>query len=153
MAHRPGDKPVVGLFEDGSGADKAAQDIRASGIQARVTSGTDAAEGRLGRNVGRGLLVGALVALPIAIVLPLIVSVWIGAGAGSLLLAFPILFVGAFLGAMNQSARRDGKSLWMRSRAKLVVTEPALDPPASGQATTIIKEAGGDTIQTPKPDK
>jgi hypothetical protein len=34
-----------------------------------------------------------------------------------------------------------------------VVTEPALDPPASGQATTIIKEAGGDTIQTPKPDK
>jgi len=153
MAHRPDDKPVVGLFEDGSGADKAAQDIRASGIRARVTSGTEVAEGRLGRKVGHGLLVGVLVALPFAIVVPLIVSVWIGAGVGSLLLALPILFVGAFLGAMNQSARRDGKSLRKRSRAKLVVTEAALDAPGSGQATTIIKEAGGDTIQTPKPDK
>jgi hypothetical protein len=144
---------VVGLFEDGSGADQAAQHIRASGIQARVTSGAEVAEGRLGRNVGRGLLIGVLVALPFAIVLPLIISARFGAGLGSLLLAVPILFVGAFLGAMNQSARRDGKPLWKRSRAKLVVTEPALDPPATGQATTIIKESGGDTIQTPKPDR
>jgi hypothetical protein len=97
------------------------------------------------------LLIGALVALPFAIVLPLIVWVWTPAGIGSLALAVPILFVGAFLGAINQSARRDGTSLWKRSRAKLVVTDPALDTPATGQATTIIKESGGDTVQAPKP--
>jgi len=52
---------------------------------------------------------------------------------------------------VNQASRRDGKSVSKRARAKLLVTEPALDPAATDQATTIIDESGGDMIQTPKP--
>jgi hypothetical protein len=151
MAPRPDDRPVVGLFEDGSGADEAAREIRARGIRASVTSGTEVAEGRVGGRLVRSLVTGALIALPFAIAVPLIAWARIHAGVGPLLLAFPILFVGAFLGALNQAARRDGESMWKRARAKLVVTEPALRPPATEQATTIINESGGDMIQAPKP--
>jgi hypothetical protein len=151
MARRPDDRPVVGLSEDGSGSDQAAREIRARGIRADVTSGTDVAEGRVGSHLVRGLVIGVLIALPFAIVLPLIAWTRINVGVGPLLLALPILFVGAFLGMLNQAARRDGKSMWKRSRAKLVVAEPALNPPATDQATTIINEAGGEMIRTPKP--
>jgi hypothetical protein len=167
MARRPDDRPVVGLSEDGSGSDQAAREIRARGIRAGVTSGTDVAEGRVGSHLVRGLVIGVLIALPFAIVLPLIAWTRINVGVGPLLLALPILFVGTFLGMLNQAARRDGKSMWKRSgrtpgcrhittlmrrsRAKLVVAEPALNPPATDQATTIINEAGGEMIRTPKP--
>ncbi len=70
MAHRPDDRPVVGLFEDGAGADQAAREIRACGIRAGVTSSTEVAEGRVGRHLGHGLVIGVLIALPFAIVLP-----------------------------------------------------------------------------------
>jgi len=151
MAPRSDDRPVVGLFEDGSGADQAAREIRARGIRAGVTSGTEVAEGRVGGRLVHGLVTGVLIALPFAIVLPLIAWARINAGVGPLLLALPILFVGAFLDALNQAARRDGESMWKRARAKLVVTESALGPPATEKATIIINESGGDMIQTPKP--
>jgi hypothetical protein len=151
MARRPDDRPLVGLFKDGSGSDQAAREIRARGIRAGVTSGIDVAEGRVGWHLVRGLVIGVLIAVPFAIVLPLIAWARINVGVGPLLLALPILFVGAFLGMLNQAARRDGKSMWKRSRAKLVVTEPALNPPATDQATTIINESGGEMIRTPKP--
>ena len=150
MAHRPDDRPVVGLFEDGSGADQAAREIRARGIRADVTSGTEVAEGRVGRHLGRGLVIGVLIALPFAVVVALIG--WAGSSAwvSPLLFAVPILFVGAFLGLVIQAGRRDGKTMSKRARAKLVVTEAALDPPATDQATAIINDSGGDMIQTPK---
>lgn len=142
---------MAGLFEDGSGAVQAAQEIRDRGIRADVTSGTEVVEGRVGRRLMRGLGTGVLIALPFAIVLPLIAWVRINAGVGPLLLALPILFVGAFFGVLNQAARRDGTSMWERARAKLVVTEPAVGPLATDQATAIINDSGGDMIQTPKP--
>lgn len=151
MAHLPDDRPVVGLFEDGSGADHAAREIRAGGIRAGVTGGAAVAEGRIGRHLGRGFVVGVLIALPFAILLPLIGWARIGAWVSSLLFALPILFLGAFLGLLMQAARRDGMSMSKRARAKLVVTGPALDPAATDQATTIINESGGDMIQAPKP--
>jgi hypothetical protein len=83
------------------------------------------------RRLVHGLVTGVLIALPVAIVLPLIAWARINARVGPLLLALPILFVGA--------------------RAKLVVTESALGRPATDKATTIINESGGDMIQTPKP--
>jgi|GEM_PF-3598290 len=147
MAHRPDDRPVVGLFEDGSGADQAAREIRARGIRAGVTSGTEVAESRVGWHLGRGLVIGVLIALPFAIVLPLIGWARSSARVSPLLFALPILFVGAFVGLLFQAARRDGKTMSQRARAKLVVTEPALDPPATDQATSIINESGGDMIQ------
>lgn len=151
MAHGPDDRSVVGLFEDGSGADQAAREIRASGIRAGVTSGIEVAEARVGRHLGRGLVIGALIALPFAIVLPLIEWAQGSAWGGSLLFALPILFVGGFVGLLIQGARRDGKTMSKRARARLVVTEPALDPRATDQATNIINESGGDMIQAPKP--
>lgn len=152
MAHLPDDRPVVGLFEDGTGADQAAREIRAGGVRVGVTSGSTVAEGRVGRHLWRGLVAGVLIAFPFAILLALIGLARGGAWARSLLLALPILFVGAFLGLLVQAARRDGKSMLKRARAKLVVTEPAVGPAATDRATTIINEAGGDMIQTPKPD-
>jgi hypothetical protein len=149
MPHRD-DRPVVGLFEDGSGADEAAREIRAQGIQAGVTSGTEAAEGRVGRHLWRGLVIGALIAIPFALGLPIIVLARSGTSVGLLLLALPIMFIGAFLGLMFQATRRDGTTMSKRARAKLVVTEPALDPQATDQATTVINKAGGDMIQAPK---
>jgi len=97
------------------------------------------------------LVVGVLIAFPFAIVLALIGLARGGARVNSLLFVLPILFVGGFLGLLIQAARRDGESMSKRARAKLVVTGPALDPAATDQATTIINEAGGDMIQTPKP--
>jgi len=151
MAHLPDDRPVVGLFEDGTGADQAAREIRAGGVRVGVTSGTTVAEGRVGRHLWRGLVVGVLIAFPFVIVLALIGLARGGARVNSLLFVLPILFVGGFLGLLIQAARRDGESMSKRARAKLVVTGPALDPAATDQATTIINEAGGDMIQTPKP--
>jgi hypothetical protein len=148
MARPPDDRPVVGLFEDGAGADQAAGDIRAGGIRAGVTSGAEASEARIGRRAGRGMMMGILIALPFAAVLALFG--WARESASLLLFTLPILFVGAFLGLLIQAARRDGTAIAKRGRAKLVVTEPALDRPAADQATGIITESGGDTIQTPK---
>lgn len=151
IARLSDDRPVVGLFEDGTGADQAAREIRAGGVRVGVTSGTGVAEGRVGRHLWRGFGAGGLIAVPLAIVLPLIG--WARTGAWvSLLFALPILFVGALLGLLIQAARRDGKSTSRRARAKLVVTEPALDPTATDHTTSIIKKTGGDIIQTPKPE-
>ena len=60
-------------------------------------------------------------------------------------------FMGAFLGFPTQAMRHDGKSMLKRARATLVVTEPALNRAATPKATTIIHDAGGEMIQTPKP--
>jgi hypothetical protein len=152
MARLPDDRPVVGLFEDGTGADQAAREIRTGGVRVGVTSGTAVAESRVGRHLWRGFVVGGLIAVPLAIVLPLIGWARTGAWVSSLLFALPILFVGALLGLLIQAARRDGRSTSRRARARLVVTEPALDPTATDHATTIIKKTGGDIIQTPKPE-
>lgn len=152
MGHQPDDRRVVGLFEGGSGAEEAAREIRASGIRAEVASGTVASEDRVGRHLHRGLVIGVLIAIPFAIVLPLVGWARGGALVPSLLFALPILFVGAALGVMIPAARRDGTSMSKRARAKTVSTERALDPAASEQATAIINDAGGDMIQTPKPE-
>lgn len=153
MEQPPDDRPVVGLFEEGTGAAQAAQEIRAGGSRAGVTSGTAVAEGRVGRHLWRGLMVGVLISLPFAIALPLIGWAHSGAWVSSLLLALPILFVGGFLGLLIQATRRDGKSMLQRARAKMVVTGPALDPAATAHATTIINDAGGETIKTPRASK
>jgi len=150
MAHPPDNRPVVGLFEDGAGADQAARDIRARGLRAGVTSGTEAAEGRVGGHLRRGLVVGLLIALPFAVVVPVIVRL-LWAWASSPLLALPILLVGGALGLLIQAARRDGMSMSKRARAKLVVTQRALDLAATDQAATIISESGGALIQAPEP--
>lgn len=144
---------MVGLFEDGTGADQAAREIRAGGVRVGVTSGTTVAEGRVGRHLWRGLAVGVLIAFPFAIVLALIGLARGGAWVSSLLFALPILLVGAFLGLLVPAARRDGESMSKRARAKLVVTEAALDPTATDRASTIINKAGGDMIQAPKPER
>lgn len=148
MGRQPGDRPLVGLFEEGPGAEDAARKIRASGIQAGVVSGTEVVEGRIGRHLARGLVIGLLIALPFAIGVPLIGWARGGTLLTSLLFVPPILFVGAALGLLIPAARRDGTSMWKRARARLVVTERELDPPASDMATTIINESGGDMIET-----
>ena len=116
MGRQPDDRPLVGLFEEGSGAEEAARKIRASGIRVGVVSGTEVAEGRIGRHLARSLVIGLLIALPFAIVVPLIGWARGGTLLTSLLFGPPILFVGAALGLLPGRAPRWDEHVAARSR-------------------------------------
>src|SRR2546430_14975509 len=122
MSERPGDKPVIGYFEDEGGAEEAARRIREGGLRAGIASGTEVAGGRFGWNLGRGLVVGLLIALPSAIVVPWLAWTRNPAGidpaSAIALVGVPILFVGVFLGLTFQAARHE---ISRRARAKLVI--------------------------------
>lgn len=139
-------EPVVaGLFE-AEDADIAAKRLEEKGIPTTEVDGGPAAEGKLGRRIGRHMLVGVAIALPIGVVIAIgawlrnqaAVSVWV-----PLFFITPtIVFVGAFIGLVVAVARGE-RSV----RRDTMVVAQAGDERRRTDATVIMDEAGGEPTE------
>jgi len=136
-------RPVAGLF-DHQEAPEASRRLERAGIATAVADGRVAAEGKLGRRIGRGALIGALVGLPLGVVLA--IAAWLRVRAGVpvvIPLAFitpTIIFLCAFIGVMVAVGRGER----VLERDVMVVTRKPLDERQTAVAEEIVTDLGGE---------
>ena len=140
-------EPVAALIEVGS-AHRLKERLAAQGVPAQVTDGGAQAQTRLGRRVGRNILLGMGIATPIAVVLSL--GLWLHdhSGVPALVPLFfvglAVIFTGGLGGFLLTMSREEESSL---GNTALVMTDQPVPAPRSARVQSVIEAEGGESVE------